>query len=460
VRRCLTAISIVLAVALIAACSGDRKTTDTGLGSSSTTSASPSSDSSTFGDLKSPCGPGDAKGTTEQGVTDDKITIGYGDDAGFSVLPGLDHELSDAMKAMIAWCNDQGGINGREIEGTYYDAKFTEVVNAMSDACKQVFMLVGQGWANDVAQEETRLGCKLAMVPGFTVAAQVANAPLMVQGVPNPVDVTPGAWASQLAELFPDKVKKASHLFANVAATIDTKDKAQAAGEAFGWKFLGCPQQYSALGEADWRPFAQRLKECGAEVVDFVGTAEPNLLNVLDGAAQLDYRPIWYADANNYVPQLAKANTSGNADNLYVRLAFTPFEEANGNPATKKYIDLVEKSGGDIGLLGVQAASSFLLWATAARQCGSDLTRDCVLANAKKVKKWTAGGLHAETDPGDNLPPECGLLVKLDGTKWVRVAPKKANTFDCDPSYRVKVTGRVVDQAKLDSNRVSTAFQP
>ena len=249
-RRSLTAISIVLAVALIAACSGDRKTTDTGLGSSSTTtSTGPSSDGSTFGDLKSPCGPGEAKGATAQGVPTTQITLGYGDDAGFSVLPGLDHELSDAMKAMIGWCNEQGGINGRKIVGTYYDAKFTEVVNAMYRRLQAGVHAGRSGLgATTSRQEETRLGCKLATVPGFTVAAQVANAPLMVQGVPNPVDVTPGTWAAQLAKLFPDKVKKAAHMFGNVAATIDTKDKAQAAGEAFGWKFLGCPQQYNIAG--------------------------------------------------------------------------------------------------------------------------------------------------------------------------------------------------------------------
>jgi ABC-type branched-subunit amino acid transport system substrate-binding protein len=376
------------------------------------------------------------------------------------VLPGLDHELSDAMKAMIEWCNEQGGINGRQIEGTYYDAKFSEVVNVTQDACQKVFMLVGQGWANDTAQEETRLGCDLASVPGFTVSAEFANAPLMVQGVPNPIDVTPGAWADQLAEAFPDEVKQAGVMFANVAATIDTKDKAVQAAEKFGWQFRDCPQQYGALGEADWRPFAQRLKNCGVEAVNYVGTPIPNFQQLLDGAAQLDYEPIWFAEANNYDGTFAEWNTNGNGDNVYVRLSFTPFEEADANPATKLYVDLVTENGGDIALLGVQATSSFLLWATAAKECGSDLTRQCVLDNATQVTEWTAGGLHAPSNPGENLPPECGLLVKLEGTKWVRFTPEEPNTFDCDDGYRVKVTGRVVDQAQLGPDRVSTKFAP
>ena len=138
----------------------------------------------------------------------------------------------------------------------------------------------------------------------------------MAQGLPNPVDVTPGAWAAQLAELFPADTKKAAVMFANVAATIDTKDKAIQAGEEFGWEFLDCPQPYGALGEADWKPFAQRLKNCDAEVVNYNGTPDPNLRDLLDGAAQLDYRPIWFGDSNMYVPALAAWNTSGNGDDL------------------------------------------------------------------------------------------------------------------------------------------------
>ena len=35
--------------------------------------------------------------------------------------------MGDAVKAMIAWCDAQGGINGRKIVGDYYDAAITNV---------------------------------------------------------------------------------------------------------------------------------------------------------------------------------------------------------------------------------------------------------------------------------------------------------------------------------------------
>src|SRR5438128_9405262 len=294
-------------LALVAAgCTGNRgPDTSVGVGAPKATTPKGEAPSASFGDLASPCstrgaGTAGGAGPAEQGVTNDKVVIGYGNDAGFSVVPGLSHELSDAMKAMIKWCNAQGGINGRQIEGRYYDAKFTETNNVMQEACGQVFMLVGEGWASDGAAEETRLGCNLPAVPGYSVTAEFANAPLMYQGVPNPIDVNPAAWAAQLAKAFPDKIAKASVMFANFSALIDTQDKALQAFQRFGWKFLDCPQSYGALGDADWRPFAQKLKDCGAQAVNYVGTPYPNFENLLDSAAQVGYKPIWFAEANMY----------------------------------------------------------------------------------------------------------------------------------------------------------------
>ena len=115
----------------------------------------------------------------------------------------------------------------------------------------------------------------------------------------------------------------------------------------------------------------------------------------------------------------------------------------------------VKASGGDISQLGQQATSAFLLWAGAAKECGSNLTSQCVLENIRKVTSWTGGGMHAETNPGSNKPPECGLVLKLEGQNYVQWYPETEGQYDCDPSYVVQVSGPVVDQANLDANRVS-----
>jgi ABC-type branched-subunit amino acid transport system substrate-binding protein len=418
-----------------------------------------------FGDLESPCGEaeegdegGEPSAGGEQGVTADQVVIGYGDDAGFAQSPGLSHETSDAIEAFIAWCNDEGGINGRDIVGNYYDAAVTEVTNAVTDACGEVFMLVGQAWALDSSQEETRLGCDLPMVPTYTVSAEAANAPLKYQAVPNPIDLSPTGGAALLAEMFPDEVQNATVMYGNVSATIDTSDKFVQTAPEVGWELLDCPQEYNITGEPDWRPFVQQLEDCGAEIVNYVGQAYPHFQNLLDAAAQEGYEPIWLTGSNSYLASFAEWNASGNGDNVYLGTAFTPFEQAGDNPATQQYIDIVESDGGDISQLGQQAASSFLLWATAAEACGADLTRDCVMDELAQVTSWTGGGMHAETNPADNRPPDCVMLLELDGTEWVQAAPEEQGEFACDESSILPVTGRVVEQAELNDDRVSTKY--
>lgn len=442
--------TLVLAFTLIAGACGSRSDSS---GGSSTTKPASATD---FGTMPSPCGKGEAKGATQKGVTDTQITIGYGDDAGYAASPGLNKEISDAMKAMIKWCNEQGGINGRQVVGDYHDAAILAANNAVTDACDKDFMLVGSGFALDGAGEATRINCKLGAVPTYTVSPEFANATLMVQPTPNPVNWYDAANAFLLAEKFPAEVKKTAILEGNFAATIDSADKAKIAYEQAGWSFMdNCRLQYAIAGESTYLPFIQKLKDCGAQVVYFSGSPAPIFENVLDAAKQLNFAPIWVTEANGYTDQFAKWNTSGNADKVYVRMTYYPFEQAADHPATAKYLELVKASGGAVSLLGAQATAAFLLWAQGAKTCGSNLTSDCVLAELAKVHDYDAGGLQSPTDPGKNLPGSCAMVLNLQGTTWKQVLPTTLGTQACDPKYLVKISGAVVGRANLDANGFS-----
>ena len=89
---------------------------------------------------------------------------------------------------------------------------------------------------------------------------------------------------------------------------------------------------------------------------------------------------------------------------------------AADNKATQDYLDLMEQYNpdGKVALLGVQGISSWLLFATAAAACGSELTADCLLEHAGAVKDWTGGGLHARQTPGNTVPSPCFLILGLD----------------------------------------------
>jgi hypothetical protein len=432
--------------------------TATGVVVSPATGGASSSSSTKFGTLPSPCGKGSAKGSTDEGVTNSTINIAYGDDRGFSGLPGLDQEMGDAVKGMIAWCNAQGGINGRKIVGDYYDAEVTNVGSVMTQACKKDFMLVGEGFALDGLGEQTRLGCNLAAVPCFTVSSVVANAYEMYQATPNPADYSPVSSAYEVAKLFGKaKTQKAGQYNSTLSTQQASMAKAVQAYTTTGWKFLDCPVQINYNGEANYTPFVQKLQSCGAQIVYNDSTPGPTLYGALQAQNQINYDPLWVLDSGAYTAAFAKWNTAGLGNKVYVRLSYEPLEAAKVVPAVAQYISIVKKSGGLISQLGEQSTSSFLLWATEAKACGSTLTRQCMINNLSKVTSWTGGGLNAPGNPSKNLPPSCGLLMKLSGTKWVQSYPRKLGTFDCSPKYVVKNTGSVVGTT-LNAQRYATQY--
>ncbi len=408
------------------------------------TGGAASSGSSTFGTLPSPCGKGHATGATDQGVTNSTINIAYGDDRGFSGLPGLDQEMGDAVKAMVAWCNAQGGIDGRKIVGDYYDAAVTNVGNVMSQACKNDFMLVGEGFALDGVAEQTRLGCNLAAVPGFTVSPVVANAYEMYQASPNPANASPVSSAYEVQKLFGAKTQHVGEYNSTLSTQQQSMAKAVQAYTEAGWKFANCPFQVNYNGEANYTPFVQKLQGCGAQIVYNDSTPGPTLYGAFEAENQIGYDPIWVEDSGAYTQAMANWNTAGLANNMYVRLSYEPLEAAKVVPAVARYLSIVKKYGGLTSQLGEQATSSFLLWATEAKACGSTLTRQCMVNHLSKVTSWTGGGLNASGNPAKNIPPNCGLLMKLDNTKWVQAYPKKLGTFDCSSKYVAPNSGSVV----------------
>ena len=281
-----------------------------GAGAASTSSA-------TFGTLPSPCGKGHATGTTDTGVTNSTINIAYGDDRGFSGLPGLDQEMGDAVKDMISWCNAQGGIGGRKLVGDYGNAAVTNVGSVVTQECKQDFMLVGEGFALDGSAEQTRLGCNLAAVPGFTVSSVVANAYEMYQASPNPANASPVSSAYEAEKLFGSKTKHAGVYGSTLSTQESSTNKAVQAFTEVGWKFLpNCTANIDYNGEANYTPFVQKLQSCGAQIVFNDATPGATLYGAFEAENQIGYDPIWVMDSGAYTASFAQWNTEGLANNV------------------------------------------------------------------------------------------------------------------------------------------------
>ena len=423
----------------------------------------PDPDVPMFGNKPWPCGPGDASGETWQGVDDDRIVIGVGDDRGYAASPGLNQHQTNAVISFIRMCNEMGGINGRQIEYIEYDSAIFEATARMTEACEQVFMLVGSGFSLDGFAEQVRVGCGLGAVPAWTVSVDFAHGPWQINAVPNPGDQTPMSMAVHGAQVAEDRgydITKSGSMFGDFGATQETWYKVRDTYPDYGYEFgENLALEYSTTGEPSWTPFIQQLKGDGVEVVYFTGSCPFFFQSVREEAALNDFDAIWLTDANFYDNACSAVNESRALDNTFVRMVFIPFEEADQNKATQDFIDVLTADGNDeLTLLGMQAVSSFLLWATGAAACGSDLTRDCVLDEIRKIAEWNGHGLHVTTNPAGNLAPTCGMLMEMQGTEYVRVLPEEPGTFDCDSSWASDVEIQAVIDAQLDENRIAQRY--
>jgi ABC-type branched-subunit amino acid transport system substrate-binding protein len=447
----------LLALGLVAgACSSDRGDDPAGDATDGTTATdgTAAAGGEMFGTLPSPCGEGEPgalptggeEGDT-QGITDDSIAVGTISDPGFSGAPGLNQEIFDAGEAFVTWCNEQGGINGREIDLTQYDAAITDYQPQLQAACGQELAIVGDGAVQDNFWATIGVECGLIDIAGFAVTPEkagtsgpgVTQETRVVQPVPNPSDRYPAGAIRMVNEEHPGAIDHVGILYGDLATTAIQKDRIVEATEAEGGTVV-YEAPTNILGEANWAPFAQAIQDAGVEWLVVVGAGEAT--GALQAAlSEIDYHPEVTLLETNFYDPIYLESAGANGDGTLIRMVFTPFEEADENPATARYIELVEAVDGKVALLGAQSMSAWLLFATAAKECddAGNLSRSCILETAGSVTEWDGGGLHAVTDPSTNSPSPCTMLVEIQGGEFVRNAPDEG--FDCDDSSIIELQG-------------------
>lgn len=441
----------VLAVALVAAACGGRDddeaaTEDEGRASTETTAKASEAAAGDFGDLKGVCGPGDAKGATDKGVTDTEIKVGTLADPGSTVRPGLNQEMFDAASAFVKWCNEAGGILGRKLSLTLRDAKLFEVQARIAEACQSDFMLVGGGTALDDAGVDTRVACGLPDIPGFANSPKATEAPLQVQPTPTPVQKAPmyGVYRA-IAAKYPNEVKKMGFLTSNLPGVKITRDRAKEAAEAAGYTVVYNDEHPLAVD--NWRPFVENMRSKGVEAMHYVG--EPaNWVAISKAMKDVGWEPKVTVHEGNFYDQRMIEEGGTSLPLTYVRSFIHPLEDPEEGSATAQFLEIMEKHvpGGKVASLGVNTFSAYLMFAQAAKACGSQLTRQCVLDNAAKVTEWTGGGLHGTTSPSKRTEPCFAILEATpEGFKLVPELTKpNEGIFNCsdDNVYELKTDYR------------------
>lgn len=440
-------VALLCALALLASsCSRSGSNTTTASGSSQSSGGGSSSASSAgsdtalaaggFGDLAKVCQAGDAKGATDKGVTDTEIRVGTVTDKGAEARPELNREMYDAAVAFAKWCNEKGGILGRKLVIDDRDAKLFEYQQRITESCDADLSLVGGGAAVDDDPDGNREKCGLPNLPGYVVSPTARNGGLQVSAVPSPVYKLNTGSYPLMDKVAPGSLQAYGVLWAPLPAVKVVADADVEGVQLVGGKVV-YNAQYNLLGESNWAPFIQDMKSKGVRMLEFVG--EPGNLEALQKAMDVAG---WHPDvtilSTNFYDSKYLAEVGASAPNTWIRTAFTPFEMAGDNKATQDYLDLMKQynPSGKIAQLGSQALSAFLLFAKSATACGSNLTRTCLVDQAKKVTTWTGGGLHAETNPGGDVPAACLALITIKDGKFTydRAATQPTQgIFNCDP---------------------------
>lgn len=454
---------LVTVLALVAAACGDRGE-DTSSATSTTESGAPDGDTGPpeadeeddagpgdFGTLTDVCGPNEGGGAIPdappeeiQGVSADRIVLGTVSDPGFAGRLGLNQEIFDAATAFVEWCNAAGGINGKTLEVNLHDAAITQYQPVVEDACSTDFALVGAGAVQDNLWTDVGAACGLIDIAGFSVTPQKAGivgqdlvALRSVQAIPNPGDRYPAGAVKLLDDEFPGTADATGFLYGDLQTLRVTYDKTEAGYEAVGHTTVEV-SAYALLGESNWQPFAVKLRDAGVQSFNFIGEGE-NLANLQRAMAEIGYFPTVMLMETNFYDQEYLDAAGDAAEGTFVRTAIWPFEEADQNPATQRYLDVVDAVDGKVAILGVQSMSAWLLFATAAKACDldDDLTRTCVLDRVAAQTDWDGGGLHAPTSPATNEGSTCVIVLRVSDGDFVRHAPER--DYHCDPDDIVAV---------------------
>jgi ABC-type branched-subunit amino acid transport system substrate-binding protein len=439
---------LVVSVAVFAAC-GTRESgpppggaEGSGVVVPTTASAGGAAGRGRVGTLQAACGSDHpASGSTDSGVTNTTVTIGViSDKSGVVAVPtaGID----GSVEAFVEFCNSLGGINGRRLVLKHYDSKILDEVDAMKQACDDgIFALVGSGSVQDDQGAVTMVHCKLVEVAAYTATYVKGLSPRVFSPVPNPGDQYPVGTGRFLAKRFPDAVRRAAILWPNLPVARTQAERERDAYGTVGFKFTYANPTDVLV--QNWAPLVSTLKDKHVEWISDVTTLSEmeHLLQALSDAA---WQPTVVDLGQQYYDESlpGKPGTEG----ALVLTNTAPFEEADRNPALQTYLHWLKQASPRTPptTLGVQAFSAGLLFAQAARALGSDLTREGLIGELKKIKQWDGGGLQAPANPGDNQGLRCFLYLQIKGNKFVRFWPKQptdgTHGFDCAPDNSMPLT--------------------
>ncbi|TWP46987.1 ABC transporter substrate-binding protein [Lentzea tibetensis] len=367
-------------------------------------------------------------GATDKGVTAGDITIANISDVSGPV-PGLFQSAQQATKAFVEYFNaTQGAICGRKLKLVSYDSRTDSGGDqqATAQACEQAFALVGSMSAFDQGGGPAAAGCGIPDLRASSVTAQRQRTAVSFGVASNQVNLVSSAGPDLVKASYPDTVGKAAFLYLNADASAQNARSMQKAAEQRGFTFVYT--QAIDIADVNYAPYVAQLKEKGARVVYWIGSAQ-YAVRLQQAMRQQGYTPdAFVTDPTAYDPQYVRQGGAA-VDGTVVFTNATLFEEANAQQ--KLYRDWLARvaPGAAPSYFGMFAWAAAALFVKTAVKVGPQLTRKAMLDALRGVHDYTADGLVAPQDVGGKRTSACMALVRLKGGTWSRLGP--ASGFSC-----------------------------
>jgi len=378
--------------------------------------------------------PGGNGGETDTGVTEDTITVANASDISGAV-PGLFEDAQLAVQAYLEYFKAaEGTVYGRQLKYLPLDTKLNVTGNrqAYIQACREAFAAVGSMSAFEQGAVEPMRQCGIPDIRTAAVNDKVMGVETVYPADASTVGVQPMAEYQYWKKQSPEAVKKAAYLFISSDTTRFQTGQVRAATKKIGYDWVYVRE--IDISETNYDQFVLEMKQEGVRYVTFQG-AYQQAANLAKSMQRQGFKPDIYAlQSNAYTPNYLQ---SGPVEGTQIAVPSVILEEADQHAELQKYAQwLNQVSPGEKPTgLGMYAWASAMLFVEAIKKVGPKLTREAVIAELKKVRDFTGGGLLPPQDIGTKQPADCVVIVEAKGGQFARRAP--GSDFLCDKPVKV-----------------------
>jgi len=398
---------------------------------------------------------GDKPTATDVGITAKEIRIAVVADVETSLAPGLFQGSVDAVKGWANFVNKNGGIAGRKVAVDFIDSKLNadETRNAFITACENDFAVVGASalFVNNVDDIQ---GCvdKAGAATGLPDLA-VVTTEVVQQCSPTTFGINPPQIICDTATQHPQtyqanagrsffyqqkfgKDLHGAYVYSQDLKAANNANRATMGGMVErGIKADSQTDVSSRAPQSALTPIIQSMKDKSSNY--FQSGAAFNTAVSARKEAKLqgltDPKIIWDCTLQCYDKRLLQQG-GADVEGQYVSLLFLPFEDAKSNPMLANFLKFTGPAKADG--FGAQAWASGLLFqqaAVAAAKKGgvNALTRKALFTELNAIQDFNANGMLGTTNIAKRQTSACYVLMQVKSSKFVRVWPKKAGTFDC-----------------------------